>query len=466
MVSTVALAMAALAAELLLLAIIGPLRIDKTCALGRRSQIDPIVSNRSLHCAKGLVFVYDLPEKFNVELVRSCDSLNPWKSMCSALSNSGLGPPLGKISSSSSSSWWPWSKAWQFLFRDPDRWPARRSWHATDQFSGEIIFHRRMLDHRCRTLDPDGASAFFVPFYAGLDISRNLWASGKSSSDVDSLGEQLLHWLQRQHPHFNRSGGADHFLVAGRISWDFRRMPSAAGEWGSSLFHQIEMRSVKRLVIERNPWDDSELGVPYPTSFHPSSDEDLAQWVEFVQGSPRPHLVAFAGSPRPGYRSDFRQVLLGQCRAAPRGISRCLDCTADTAGCTSDPLRVTKLFLSSVFCLQPRGDSFTRKSLFDSLISGCIPVLFWNQSAYWQYELYLPRDPEEYSVFIPHQSVKNGTNVLDVLQGISRERIGRMQRAVLRILPGLVYASSSSGRHWADAFEVAVDGVLGRIKEE
>ena len=34
------------------------------------------------------------------------------------------------------------------------------------------------------------------------------------------------------------------------------------------------------------------------------------------------------------------------------------------------------LFQRAQYCPAPPGDSVTRKSLFDSLVSGCVPVLF------------------------------------------------------------------------------------------
>ena len=33
-------------------------------------------------------------------------------------------------------------------------------------------------------------------------------------------------------------------------------------------------------------------------------------------------------------------------------------------------------FRDSVFCPAPPGDSVTRKSIFDALVTGCIPVIF------------------------------------------------------------------------------------------
>jgi len=34
------------------------------------------------------------------------------------------------------------------------------------------------------------------------------------------------------------------------------------------------------------------------------------------------------------------------------------------------------MFQRAQYCPAPPGDSITRKSLFDSLVSGCVPVLF------------------------------------------------------------------------------------------
>lgn len=47
-----------------------------------------------------------------------------------------------------------------------------------------------------------------------------------------------------------------------------------------------------------------------------------------------------------------------------------------------DPLAVAR---GSVFCFQPMGDMPTRKGLFDSIMQGCIPVIFNSQTASTMY---------------------------------------------------------------------------------
>jgi hypothetical protein len=79
-----------------------------------------------------------------------------------------------------------------------------------------------------------------------------------------------------------------------------------------------------------------------------------------------------------------------------------------------------RVFESSSFCLQPRGDTLTRRSTFDAILAGCIPVFFHPGSAYTQYTAHLPKDPNSYSVLIMHTDV-TGRNVSieDTLSNIS-----------------------------------------------
>ncbi|KAL8552636.1 hypothetical protein ACS0TY_001358 [Phlomoides rotata] len=44
--------------------------------------------------------------------------------------------------------------------------------------------------------------------------------------------------------------------------------------------------------------------------------------------------------------------------------------------CKHDPIKFMKPMLQASFCLEPPGDTPTRKSTFDSILAGCIPVFF------------------------------------------------------------------------------------------
>lgn len=401
-------------------------------------------------CEAGVIYVYDLPLEFNHDLVTHCGRLCPWYSFCPYLTNGGLGRPAATVPA--------------FSAIVPNA--SMPSWYNTDQFPLEIIIHRRLLSHRCRTIDPSLADAFYVPFYAGLDVGSHLWGLNATVADRDRAGTRLLRWLTNQ-TSFKKSRGSDHFITLGRITWDFRRYYDDG--WGTNFVIRPEMVNVTRLVIEADRLDPMDVGVPYPTGFHPRAAADVRAWQRHVLSRNRTNLFGFAGAQRSGFKDDFRDVLLEECEDAGRAHCRSVDCSGTK--CNDNATTVMKLFLDSRFCLQPRGDSYTRRSLFDCMVAGAVPVLFWRRTAYDQYRWFLPageRGKErEWSVFMDRQALRVGNvSVLDVLQGYSEQRVRRMRERVVEMIPRLVYGSSSDGLGdgMEDALDVALSGVLKRFR--
>lgn len=84
-----------------------------------------------------------------------------------------------------------------------------------------------------------------------------------------------------------------------------------------------------------------------------------------------------------------------------------------------------------------------------------------------QYQWFLPKEPGSYSVYIDRNEVKNGTSIKDVLERFSKEDVRRMRERVIDLIPNLVYAKSPNGLEtYKDAFDVALDGVFRRFKEQ
>lgn len=392
-------------------------------------------------CDTGLVYVYDIPPVFNRDLLAACDALDPWTSRCVGLSNAGFGPPAAAN------------------LKDVLPSLFLPHWFATDQFNIEPIFHRRLLTHRCRTTDPSAATAFYIPFYAGLAVGRYILSANATNSDRDHDCSLLLSWIRRQAP-YRRSNGSDHFIAIGRITWDFRRPPD--GDWGSNFFNMPGMENVTRLIIERSSGDDKDVGIPYPTGFHPRSVDDVRAWQQFILNRSRSTLFGFAGSSR-RFRDDFRGLLLKECAAAGNTLCRAVDC--DGSRCANRNAATMSLFLDSTFCLQPNGDSFTRRSMFDCMVAGAIPVLFFRESAYLQYQWYLPVQGKEseWSVFIDQKEVREGNvRVRAVLDGIGEERARQMRERVVDMIPRLIYAAGEQGlgEEIEDAFDIALKGVF------
>ncbi|CAN1231182.1 Probable xyloglucan galactosyltransferase GT11 [Linum grandiflorum] len=350
-------------------------------------------SDESDHCAGKYIYVHEIPSSFNYDVLLHCRTLSKWMNMCPYLSNLGLGPQIPNSDT---------------------KVVSNSGWYETNQFALEVIFHNRMKQYKCLTLDSNKASAVFVPYYAGLEVARYLWSSNRLMRDHYST--ELIKWI-RDKPEWGRMFGRDHFMVAGRISWDFRRLTEKDDDWGNKLMVLPESKNMTMLTIESSPWNENDFAIPYPTDFHPSSDAQVVEWQRRVRRMRRRTLFSFAGAPRPTAKKKCQ--LLG-CQP---GSKKC-----------DDPSNLLKMFQSSVFCLQPAGDSYTRRSTFDSILAGCIPVFFHPGSAYVQYK-------------------------------ISKQRVVAMREQVIKLIPGIVYADPRSNlENFEDAFDITVDGVLERIE--
>ena len=139
--------------------------------------------------------------------------------------------------------------------------------------------------------------------------------------------------------------------------------------------------------------------------------------------------------------------------------------------CEHDPIRYMRPMLQATFCLQPPGDTPTRRSTFDAITAGCIPVFFEELSAKIQYGWHLLEEKyAEFSVFIPKEEVVfKGLKILDVLMGIPKSEVRRMRDSILELIPRVMYrrhVSSLGLRTKKDAFDIAIDGSLQRIKDK
>ncbi|VAI09846.1 unnamed protein product [Triticum turgidum subsp. durum] len=398
-----------------------------------------MAENASDPCGGRYIYVHELPPRFNEDMLRECHSLSVWTNMCKFTGNDGLGPPLS----------------------NEDGVFSNTGWYATNQFAVDVIFGNRMKQYECLTKDSSIAAAVFVPFYAGFDVARYLW--GYNISMRDAAPHDLVDWL-RKRPEWNVMGGRDHFLVGGRIAWDFRRFTDEESDWGNKLLFMPAAKNMSMLVVESSPWNANDFAVPYPTYFHPAKDEDVFLWQDRMRSLERPWLFSFAGAPRPGDPMSIRGQLIDQCRTS--SFCKLLECDLGESKCHS-PSAIMKMFQSSLFCLQPQGDSYTRRSAFDSMLAGCIPVFFHPGSAYVQYTWHLPKNYTSYSVFIPEGGVRDGNvSVEEILRSIHPDVVKQMREEVINLIPKVIYADPRSKLETLkDAFDVSVSAIINKVTQ-
>ncbi|KAI4372804.1 hypothetical protein MLD38_010991 [Melastoma candidum] len=171
--------------------------------------LSPTSTSQEDSCRGRYIYVHDLPPRFNAVLLLPCRMLTRVTdgNMCQYLQNAGLGP----------------------LVDDPEGLLSNGSWYKTNQFLLEVIFHEKMKRYDCLTQDSSFASAVYMPYYTGLDISQYLYSN--KISVRDAAGFDLMRWLSGR-PEWGRMFGRDHFFVAGRIAWDFRRQLDIPTDWG------------------------------------------------------------------------------------------------------------------------------------------------------------------------------------------------------------------------------------------
>ncbi|KAM7256761.1 hypothetical protein ACFE04_012502 [Oxalis oulophora] len=404
-------------------------------------------------CNNRWIHIRNLPSRFNIDLLTNCSQYPLFvDNFCPFLTNHGLGPKTHNTS---------------------------HSWYRTDPFMFELIFHRRMLDYPCLTSDPLLANAVYLPYYAGLDALKYLYGPEVNSSFRHGL--DLFDFLQVNEPSiWDRNMGHDHFLVMARPAWDFSQpLDNDPVTWGTSFLELPEFYNLTVLLPEGRFWPWQEQAIPYPTSFHPSNLAFFDSWIQRVKRSKRSTLILFAGGGGVAATPNIRRSIRDECEKNTsdimsglydKGYSKVCDIVDCSNGiCQHDPVRYMRPMLQASFCLQPPGDTPTRRSTFDAILAGCIPVFFEEQSAKSQYGWHLPADQYgEFAVFIPKEEVVfKGLSILDLLMEIPRSQVRKMREKIIELIPRITYrrhACSTGLRAKKDAFDIAIDGTLQRIK--
>ncbi|CAD6209535.1 unnamed protein product [Miscanthus lutarioriparius] len=391
-------------------------------------------------CRGRYVYIHDLPPRFNADILANCRNWYPWIDMCVYLENGGLGRPVDNADG---------------VFAD-------EGWYATDHFGLDVIFHSRMKQYDCLTSDSSGAAAVFVPFYAGFDVVQHLWGVNSTAREKDALPLDLVDWLTRR-AEWRAMGGRDHFFLSGRTAYDHQRQTDSDSEWGNKLLRLPAVQNMTVLFVEKLPWTSFDFAIPYPTYFHPARDAQVVEWQRRMRATKREWLFSFAGGARDDPYS-IRHQLIRQCGLS--SFCKLVQCGKNQRNCLV-PSNFMRVFQGTRFCLQPTGDTMTRRSAFDAIMAGCVPVFFHPDSAHTQYRWHLPEAHDTYSVLIPEADVRAGNvSIEETLRRIPPDVAERMTETVIGLIPRLVYADPRSKLETLrDAVDVTVEAVIGRVNK-
>ena len=115
------------------------------------------------------------------------------------------------------------------------------------------------------------------------------------------------------------------------------------------------------------------------------------------------------------------------------------------------PTQVTysEIYLNADFCVQPPGHSAARKGIVDSLVAGCVPVLFrgpvapgvaspWDQRDLWPWHWPGQRLS---SIEISADDLER-RGLRAILESVSERQLRAMRRAIREQAPGLLWPLS------------------------
>eukprot|EP00123_Amoebidium_parasiticum_P001215 comp12257_c0_seq1/m.7066 comp12257_c0_seq1/g.7066 ORF comp12257_c0_seq1/g.7066 comp12257_c0_seq1/m.7066 type:complete len:490 (-) comp12257_c0_seq1:89-1558(-) len=348
------------------------------------------------------------------------------------------------------------------------QWPGL---YHVNQFALDHLFHEHMLASPYRVDDPDEANMFYVPFFAGVN------SFGQNQTELYTETFNIL----RQKAHFQRNGGVDHFMTAGVCTEYIAQQRDLLAIMGAKNVIKLTIESGwNKTAYDWLTGENNFYPVPYPSMVQ--LDERVVEGafkdgnrtadgrLPFEPHSDRPIFVTIAA----GNFTKLRQRLNAQCDShrdlcsfGGEGVEQ----REGGVGLKRGPKMNTALaqaYNQSVFCLQPSGDTPTRKGLFDSLLLGCILVVFNPYSLHLQYRWHMDGvNPQDITVYIPEDDVMSeGLDVIDYLSKIPQDEISRIQKNIGKIAARFQYSRVDMPEEIGiDSTETIVQNLL-RIVED
>ena len=361
-----------------------------------------------------------------------------------------------------------------------------RLWH-TAEFGLGDLFLQRARSYRCRTKDPARADLFFVPAFSSRQHNRpteRLADGGHLSALFTRVRKIRISGRCAAAVHncsaLEARGGADHILVNPRNGAPYERHPYAELDYGDPRLGNATLLD----LIEPGEWgwfgnyqaEARYHSVPHPSLVHLEPGVTLPSWRS---EHPRSSLIVAAfglgHGPRPV--QALRSRLLKACEAAPDSTCRMLQ-LGDKSGRnhTAEPIwhAVARMYWNGTYCLQPPGDAVSRKAIVDSLLLGCIPVLFHEgQTRQWPW--HWGDWQRNASVFLDMALInKRELDPIAALEAIPSARIAQMRRTLAAHAHTMQWAATDTSELSpvppattppSDAFDIVLQSAWARSKE-
>ncbi|ONH96338.1 hypothetical protein PRUPE_7G121600 [Prunus persica] len=266
------------------------------------------------------------------------------------------------------------------------------------------FIHEIEVNKQFRTRDPEKAHVYFLPFSVTMLVRFVYVRDSHDFGPIRQTVRDYVNIVSGKYPYWNRSLGADHFMLA-------------CHDWGpetSNSDPHLRKNSI-RVLCNANTSE----------GFNPSKDVSFPEInlqtgdTHGFLGGPSPRLRSILAFFAGGVHGPIRPVLLEHWenkdedlrvhQYLPKGISY------------YDMMRHSK------FCLCPSGYEVASPRVVEAIYTGCVPVLISDH--------YVPpfSDVLNWKSFSVEVKVSEIPNLKNILMSISTKQYIRMQRRVVQV---------------------------------
>ncbi|KAL8031139.1 hypothetical protein ABFX02_13G006000 [Erythranthe guttata] len=271
---------------------------------------------------------------------------------------------------------------------------------------GRFINEMEKPGNHYRTNDPDEAHVYFMPFSVVVMV-QYLYEPG--ALDMNPIGNTLADYVRtisHKHPFWNRSLGADHFMLS-------------CHDWGphTSSYVPLLFKNSIRVLCNANT---SEGFNPLKDATLPEINLKTGEITGLLGGPPpsqRKTLAFFAG----GLHGHIRHLLLHHWRDQNQ------DNDIQVYEKLPSNMSYEKMLKTSKFCLCPSGYEVASPRVVEAIYAECVPVLISDS--------YVPpfSDVLNWKKFSVVVAVEDIPNIKNILMGISEGRYLKMQKRVKQV---------------------------------
>ena len=320
-----------------------------------------------------------------------------------------------------------------------------------------------MIRSSRRTLDPSEASLFIIPYDLALDGYVNPIRCSMRRSCTKGLAKKVEKIILSS-PYWQKHRGADHVLL-----WSLGQYHPWPHERCDVLMREVcERCTITSYWMDATKQNNRFISVPFPSAYHYHDDIENLPW-SLSNNVHRNQTAVYLGGIQTlnPTHTKIRRALTEECKA------NFLDCHWYQIAHSSVDVQIADYlghYKRSIFCLCPPGDDPARKAVFDSILSGCIPVIFELNTLYNQYPYNLgENNARDISVYIPGGALRSGAvKFMDVLRNIRPQVIKKKQALIAKLAPMMQYSvpplklmeNRKDQTRWDPPFEDGVDAIL------